>query len=288
MFSTILSIINNGEDKNFDDTCRRLEKCINSGKNFIDTLRQIEIIPESIPHDSTAEKLFAKASDLALSRAFNELGLKSVVVRERSDSADILAESRLFGYSLVSDAKVFRLSRTAKNQKDFKVSALSGWRKDNDFAVLCAPYFQYPARNSQIYSQAIMNNVCLLSWEHLIFFIENGIKESAAVNLSALWNFCDNFSKQVLVSDMKKNFLPELNRFLARLVNIDSNNLYSSFREQKQRIITRSSEEKSYWLDRIQQIRQYSREQAVNELITSLKIHEKLNHIDAYIRSLSS
>lgn len=288
MFSAILSIINNSEDKNFDDTCGMLERCINSGKNFINMLRHIEIIPENIPHDSTAEKLFAKASDLALSRAFRELGLKSVVMRERSDSADILAESRLFGYSLVSDAKAFRLSRTAKNQKDFKVSALSGWRKDNDFAVLCAPYFQYPARNSQIYSQALMNNVCLLSWEHLIFLIENGIKESESVNLSALWNFCEHFSKKILVSDMKKNFLPEFNKFLESLVNINSAELEASFYAQKQIIIKRGSEEKSYWLDRIQEIKQYSREQAVNELIASLKIHEKLNHIDAYIRSVSS
>ena len=288
MFSTILSIIHNSEGKNFDDTCRMLEKCINSGKSFINTLRQIEIIPESIPHDSTAEKLFAKASDLVLARAFRELGLKSVVMRERSDSADVLAESGLFGYSLVSDAKVFRLSRTAKNQKDFKVSALSEWKKDSDFAVLCAPYFQYPTHNSQIYSQALINNVCLLSWEHLIFFIENGIKESENVNLSAIWNFCDNYSKQVLVSDMKKNFLPEFNSFLANLMNVNRANLDASFCVQKQVIIARGSEEKSYWLERIQQIKQYSREQAVKELIASLKINQKLDHIDAYIRSISS
>ena len=33
-------------------------------------------------------------------------------------------------YSLVADAKAFRLSRTAKNQKDFKVQAMDGlaWR----------------------------------------------------------------------------------------------------------------------------------------------------------------
>lgn len=87
---------------------------------------------------------------------------------------------------------------------------------------------------------------------------------------------------------MKKNFLPEFNKFLESLVNINSAELKASFYAQKQIIIKRGSEEKSYWLDRIQEIKQYSREQAVNELIASLKIHEKLNHIDAYIRSVSS
>ena len=66
------------------------------------------------------EKLFSKASDAVLSRAFREIGLKSTVLKERGDSADVLAESLFHGYTLVADAKAFRMSRTAKNQKDFK------------------------------------------------------------------------------------------------------------------------------------------------------------------------
>ena len=107
--------------------------------DFIHTLRQIGIIPECIAHDSTEEKLFSKASDAVLSRAFREIGLKSAVLKERGDAADVLAESPIHGYTLVADAKAFRMSRTAKNQKDFKVVALSGWRKDSEYAVLCAP-----------------------------------------------------------------------------------------------------------------------------------------------------
>ena len=136
MFKDILEIIKNSADKNFDEVCTSLEECINFDKNFINTLRQIGTIPESITHDSTEEKLFSKASDIVLSRAFRELGLKSVVLKERGDSADVLAESKIFSYTFVADAKSFRLSRTAKNQKDFKISALSSWRKDNDYAVL--------------------------------------------------------------------------------------------------------------------------------------------------------
>ena len=194
MFNEILSIINKSDGAGFEESCVLLEECINYDSDFIGTLRQIGIIPESIAHDSTQEKLFSKASDFVLSRAFRELGLKSAVIKARADSADVLAESELYGYSLVSDAKAFRLSRTAKNQKDFKVSALSAWRKDNDYAVLCAPYFQYPAKTSQIYSQALSNNVCLISWEHLIFMIERSIKEAQGLNLSEIWNFSSNLS----------------------------------------------------------------------------------------------
>ena len=286
MFNEILSIIKNASCKSFEDISESLEDCINSGVNFVDVLRQIGIIPEFISHDSSEEKLFAKSSDIVLARAFRELGLKAVVLRERGDSADVLAESKYFNYTLVADAKAFRLSRTAKNQKDFKVSALSSWRKDNNFAVLCAPYFHYPAKTSQIYSQALANNVCLLSWEHLIFLIENGIKESVRLNLSELWNFSEALSKRVLVSDMKKNFLHEFNNFIADFINISRKTLDNSLKAQVMTITERGELEKNFWLEEIQRIKKFSRKQAIDELIKSLKIHEKLTQIEAFIESI--
>lgn len=178
MYNDILEMIQSASDKDFETASKLLEEYIVDDTDFIGTLKQIGTIPETIIHDSTAEKLFSKASDAVLSRAFREVGLKSTVLKGRNNSADVLAESPVHGYTLVADAKAFRLSRTAKNQKDFKVTALSGWRKDADYAVLCSPYFQYPSKHSQIYAQALNHNVCLLSWEHLIFLIENGIKET--------------------------------------------------------------------------------------------------------------
>ncbi|MBR2208028.1 MAG: HindIII family type II restriction endonuclease [Synergistaceae bacterium] len=264
-----------------------MERYIASATNFVEVMTQIGIIPENILPDSTEEKLFSKASDSVLSRAFRELGLKSSTLKARSDSADVIAESRFFDYTLVADAKAFRLSRTAKNQKDFKVSALSSWRKDNDFAVLCAPYFQYPVKNSQIYSQALENNVCLFSWEHLIFMLENGIKENKKLNLSKLWNFSEDFSHEVLVSDMKKNFLPSFNDFIVNFVKVKSECLDKSLNFQKLSIIKRSSLEKSFWLEKIEIIRNYSRKQAIDELIKVQRIHEKIKQIDTYVGNLS-
>ncbi len=115
-------------------------------KEFKKIVKQIGTIPETIEHDSTEEKLYSKASDIVLARCFRELGMASKALDERGDSADIIAESRSgYNYSLVADAKCFRLSRTAKNLKDFKVSNLSDWRgSENEYAVLVAPYFQYP------------------------------------------------------------------------------------------------------------------------------------------------
>lgn len=98
--------------------------------------------------------------------------MQSRAVTERGNAADIVAKSIYRNYSLVSDAKAFRLSRTAKNQKDFKVDALSKWRGTNDYAVLIAPYFQYPNQESQIFEQSLNENVLLFSWEHLAILLK--------------------------------------------------------------------------------------------------------------------
>lgn len=222
MYNDILEMIQSASDKDFETASKLLEEYIVDDTDFIGTLKQIGTIPETIIHDSTAEKLFSKASDAVLSRAFREVGLKSTVLKGRNNSADVLAESPVHGYTLVADAKAFRLSRTAKNQKDFKVTALSGWRKDADYAVLCSPYFQYPSKHSQIYAQALNHNVCLLSWEHLIFLIENGIKETPNLSFAPLWNFCELYSHKVVYSDKEKCFMQQFNSEVLALTGLDS------------------------------------------------------------------
>lgn len=270
----------------FEDASILLENCVNADTNFVGTLKQIGTIPEWIAHDSTEEKLFSKASDAVLSRAFREIGLKSTVLKERGDSADVLAESPIHEYTLVADAKAFRMSRTAKNQKDFKVVALSGWRKDADYAVLCSPYFQYPSKSSQIYEQAISHNVCLFSWEHLIFLIENEIKETEDLSLAPLWGFCDSYSHEILCSDMKKCFMGKFNVALLCLTGLSDKAFSAQLESQISTIVERGTQEKVFWQSEIESISQYSRQEAIDELIKTKKIHEKIVQIDIYIRGL--
>ncbi|MGB6469600.1 MAG: HindIII family type II restriction endonuclease, partial [Candidatus Acidiferrales bacterium] len=85
---------------------------------LLDHLRLCGAIPEHYGHDSSAEKLYSKYTDALLAHAYRAIGLTSLVLTERADSADV--EAVAANYSLVADAKAFRLSRTAKNQKDFK------------------------------------------------------------------------------------------------------------------------------------------------------------------------
>lgn len=156
---------------NFGASAQRLEAEIkaelqlNGISRLLDHIRTCGTLPEDYKHDSSEEKLYSKYTDILLAAAFSEIGLKSFVVRERADAADVEAVGP--DYSFVADAKAFRLSRTAKNQKDFKVDAMHSWKRAHRYAVVVCPLYQLPARSSQIYFQATSRDVLILSYSHL-------------------------------------------------------------------------------------------------------------------------
>ncbi len=100
-----------------------------------------------------------------LCEAFRFLGLQSTVLAGRADCADVEAVTNQ--YDLVADAKVFRLTRTAKNAKDFKISSLHRWKYGRQYATVVCPIYQLPSTRSQIYQQATSLDVCILSYSHL-------------------------------------------------------------------------------------------------------------------------
>jgi hypothetical protein len=137
---------------------------------LLDHVRLAGAIPESYGHDTSEEKLYSKYTDILLAVAFRHMGLTALVLTERADSADVEAVAR--GFSFVADAKAFRLSRTAKNQKDFKIQALDNWKHGKKYALLVAPLYQLPNRSSQIYQQAIVRDVCIFSYAHLAILLQ--------------------------------------------------------------------------------------------------------------------
>jgi len=137
---------------------------------LVDHLRLCGSIPEHYGHDSSEEKLYSKYTDAVLAAAYRHIGLTSTVLDERADAADVEAVGKNF--SLVADAKAFRLSRTAKNQKDFKIEAMDGWKRGKPHAMVVCPIYQLPARASQIYQQAIARNVCIFSYSHFAVILQ--------------------------------------------------------------------------------------------------------------------
>ena len=177
--------------------------------SIVNLITEIGTIPEDIAHDSTEEKLYTKTSDILFAKALELMDFDVTVLRERADSADIVARSKYHSYSLVGDAKAFRLSRTAKNAKDFKVDAMVHWKGSNDFAVLTCPYFQYPKTKSQIFKEALIGNVCLCSWEYLYVMLQENIKEKPNFSLKNLWNQSSIIGQSTTVENIINSFIVE-------------------------------------------------------------------------------
>ena len=293
MFKQLIESIHNIATKDFKIATEEIHIFIDTmqEEEFKGVVKEIGTIPENIEHDSTEEKLYSKASDIVLARCFRLLGLASKALDERGDSADIIAESVSgYNYSLVADAKCFRLSRTAKNQKDFKVSNLSDWRgAENEYAVLVAPYFQYPQSTSQIYSKALENNVCLLSWEHISIMLENNIRETTTLSLESLWNASQMIARDKTLSfaNAKCCFLPKMDLYVAKKIGLSEAEFDSILENYKHLIVYRGKTEIAFWKGYIDEIKSYSRERAIEELIKSKKLQEKINVISTYISKLS-
>jgi len=150
---------------------------------LLNHLRLCGNIPESYGHDTSEEKQYSKYTDSLLSFAFKSMGLRSIVITERADVADV--EGFGSDFSFVADAKAFRLSRSAKNQKDFKVQAMDRWKHGKEYAMVVCPIYQLPKSSSQIYDQAISRNVCVFTYSHLALLVRyaNEISNERAEDL---------------------------------------------------------------------------------------------------------
>lgn len=278
------------EKKNFKLSGNDIESYIQSlsKDDFIEIVKEIGTIPEVIEASSTEEKLYSKASDIVLARCFSEIGLKAKALSERGNSADIVAESH-HGYTLVADAKTFRLSRTAKNQKDFKISTLSRWRgMEHDFAVLVAPYFQYPNTSSQIYASSLSDKVCLLSWEHILFLLNQQVVEDVSLSLEQIWNAPTRIERdsKIAYADRMNCLFPYINKMVCDRIPISLKDFEEQLNIRKLYIFERSNDEIAVLNAEIQKIEEYTKEQAIKELIKSRKLNEKISAILSYKSSL--
>lgn len=254
--------------------------------DIIELISQIGAIPEEIGHDTTEEKLYTKVSDILLAKSLIEMNFEADVLIQRADCADVIAQSHYHKYSLVGDAKAFRLSRTARNAKDYKVSSMDKWRGDCDFSVLVCPYFQYPQNNSQIYKEALDDNVALFSWEYLYILLKENIKESPSVNMSCLWGQSAIISQDTTVANAKGSFLTRQNSNIASFLNISDSDFYQYFNEIKRIIVERGNLEIEYYIQEIARVNNLNREEAIAELLKSMKLDSKINTIQKFINQI--
>lgn len=243
---------------------------------LVDHLRLCGNIPESYGHDTSEEKLYSKYTDCLLSLAFSTLGLKSIVLKERADAADV--EVFAENYSFVADAKAFRLGRTAKNQKDFKIQAMHGWKRGKPYAMVVCPIYQLPTSSSQIYQQATTQNVCLFSYSHLALLLSYSNKDGQTNAQRLLKTIFEtvpalNPSKNAIDYwlSINKSIL-SFSENIAPLWNIEKGVATESITIAKDEALTFLAQER-------EKIMRMSHQEALKELIKVHKIERKIKII---------
>lgn len=282
----------NAEKTKFENVVEELQEIVFSftREETLSAIQSVGVIPERFGRDSTEEKLFAKTSDLVLARALTFLGFSVEVCRRCGDFADVVAESKRYGYKVAADAKSFRLSRTAKNQKDYKVTALNSWRINAgaDFAALVAPYFQYPTNESQIYRQALETNVCLASWETLFLLLQNNVEESDDLNLSRYWSFPSDLASRISVAESKRSFLSESAATLCEIADLPSEKWSETLAIFRAVVGKQGSDEIERLTEEIEKIKALTREEAIEALIEKTKYRENIKTIRAYLKKIGA
>ncbi|KXK52534.1 MAG: HindIII family type II restriction endonuclease [Chlorobi bacterium] len=246
--------------------------------SLIDHLRLCGNIPESYNRDSSEEKLYSKYTDCLLSLSFNAIGLKSIVLSERSDAADV--EVFATDYSFVADAKSFRLSRTAKNQKDFKIQAMDTWKRGKPNAVVVCPIYQLPKTSSQIYQSATSRNVCILTYSHISLIVAYSKidgKEKAQKLLHEIFKTVP----QLPLSKNATDYWMGINRTMLEF----SESIQSLWQKEKQASLEAVSIAKEadlfFLAQQRESIMRMSHEEALMQLIKIHKIDSKIKTIQA-------
>lgn len=269
---------------NFGDDSERLEKELAGEINkegvssLLDHLRLSGDIPESYGHDSSEEKQYSKYTDALLSETYKSLGLKSLVLKERADAADVEVFAKK--YSFVADAKAFRLSRTAKNQKDFKIQAMDGWKRGKPYAMVVCPIYQLPTKSSQIYEQASSRNVCIFTYSHLSMLVSYSLIESKQRAeeliheifsvIPALNPSKDASSYWLAVNKTMLNFSPEIEKLwkLEKQAAIES-------------IVAAKEDALKFLANEREKIMRMSHEEALRVLLQAHKIESRIRVINS-------
>ncbi|MBF0378697.1 MAG: HindIII family type II restriction endonuclease [Desulfamplus sp.] len=243
-------------------------------------LRLCGAIPERYGHDTSEEKLYSKYTDVVIHQSYLLMGFNSIVLKERADVADVECVNN--NYSFVADAKAFRLSRTAKNQKDFKIQAMDGWKHGKPYAMVVCPVYQLPLRTSQIYQQAGARSVCIATYTHLAVFA----RYAEAKNKINAMELIHEVFKTVEAMNSSKDantYWQLLNR---TILNFDAS-ISKIWQEEKkasaESIHISREESLGFLASERERIMRLSKEEAIKEVLKSSKIENKIRAIKSVV-----
>jgi len=291
----ILDILEKSEKIDNNERFDFIEEEIKKIKNLREKLEEeftlIEFIPDFFSHDSSMEKNWAKASDILLAEYFCEIGYSAEAIKARGNNADVLAytkekkgEKEKIRNVLVADAKCFRITRTARNQKDFKVTALSEWRKNSMYAVLVAPLTLYPTKKSQIYFQSIKSNVLLISYSQLQFLLKHNNTFELKDLEKELFNIKSIFETP---SQNAIDYFNKINKKIIAITGVKEEKYFKFLEQQEFTTLETVSNETKNWLKKLKEkIQRMDIDELRNKFINDVyKIPNKLKDIEKTIKN---
>ena len=142
---------------------------------------------------------------------------------------------------------------------------------EHDFAVLVAPYFQYPN-----------------TWEHILFLLNQQVVEDVSLSLEQIWNAPTRIERdsKIAYADRMNCLFPYINKMVCDRIPISLKDFEEQLNICKLYIFERSNDEIAVLNAEIQKIEEYTKEQAIKELIKSRKLNEKISAILSYKSSL--
>ena len=241
-------------------------------------LRLCGAIPERYKHDSSEEKLYSKYTDVVIHEAYTYMGFDSLVLKERAGVADVECVNK--NYSFVADAKAFRLSRTAKNQKDFKVQAMDSWKHGKSYAMVVCPVYQLPSRTSQIYQQAGVRSVCIGTYTHLAVLI----RYAEATNRSKAMELVHEVFKSVEAMNPSKDantYWQIVNRKMLYFDKRISGIWKDEKRAAIESILISREEALGFLASERERIMRLTKAEAIKEILKSRKMENKIKVINS-------
>lgn len=247
---------------------------------FVNLLTSAGCIPEAYDHDSSEEKLYAKAMDILVCESFTRVGYDARVNQERSGAADVTAtwsDKSRSPHSLVIDAKAFRLSRTALNPKDYKIEALSTWKRDANFALLIGPVAGFPEGTSRLYAEALRYKVVLLSYSHLAFMAEHAV--AGTFNPINIWASSSSISQRHGDSPSAAQYWAAFDSIFQQSLGVEPAYWHNTSQRYLSNLLQVAESQVSYFERVKDEIRDKPHEELVSLAIDALKIDNKIDAI---------
>lgn len=208
--------------------------------------------------------------------SFLWMGFTSLVLKERANVADVECVSD--SYSFVADAKAFRLSRTAKNQKDFKIQAMDNWKHGKPYAIVVCPVYQLPSRASQIYQQAATRSVCIATYTHLAVLIRY-VQEAGQLKARNLMYELFKTVEAMNPSKDAVSYWQGINRTFLNFDEIISDIWRNEKRAASEAILISKEEAMAFLAAERERIMKLSREEAIQEVLKWRKLENKMRTV---------